>query len=159
MRRSFFSDAPLRATLAASALALCSVVLAAPAWAQGNPATSTPVTRAQVRAELDELVGAGYNPRDWYHYPDNLWVAQRIVEQRHAARALAAAGTAPHAQDASKASAPATQTDQSMGGVQGSTSAAGGPVQGSGSGQAGLRNGSGAPCVRGPQCDIFFGRH
>ncbi|WP_237657879.1 DUF4148 domain-containing protein [Burkholderia glumae] len=29
---------------------------------------SAPVTRAQVKAELEELVNAGYNPRDWYHY-------------------------------------------------------------------------------------------
>lgn len=158
MRHSLFSGASVRATLAASALTLCSVVLAAPAWAQGNSATSTPVTRAQVRAELDELVGAGYNPRDWYHYPDNLWAAQRIVEQRHTAQAQADAGAAPYAQDASKASVPATQTDQSMGGVPSSTSASGGPIQATGAGQTRVHSENGAPCAVGPQCNTYFGR-
>jgi hypothetical protein len=95
MRLSFFSGASVRGTLAAPALALSALVLATPAWPQGNPAASAPVTRAQVKAELEELVAAGFNPRDRMHYPDNLWAAQRIVEQRHAARAQADSGTAP----------------------------------------------------------------
>jgi hypothetical protein len=41
---------------------------------------SNPVTREQVKAELAQLEKEGYNPRDWYHYPDNIEEAQRRVD-------------------------------------------------------------------------------
>ncbi len=126
MRHSLFSGAPVRATLAASALALCSVVLAAPAWAQGNPAASTPVTRAQVRAELEELVGAGYNPRDWYHYPYNLEAAEQRVQAQHAARALASGQPLPQPRAVADTSS-AAMTNEAVGGVNSGTSMSGGP--------------------------------
>jgi hypothetical protein len=46
-------------------------------------AQQSTVTRAQVRAEQAELQRAGYYPRDWIHYPDNVQAAQRkVAEQR-----------------------------------------------------------------------------
>jgi hypothetical protein len=46
-------------------------------FAQQNVA---PVTRAQVKAELAQLERAGYNPRDWYHYPQNIQAAQQKID-------------------------------------------------------------------------------
>ncbi|TAM85126.1 DUF4148 domain-containing protein [bacterium] len=126
MRHSFFSGAPVRATLAASALALYAVALATPASAQGNPAASMPVTRAQVRAELGELVGAGYNPRDWYHYPDNLQAAELIIEQRHSASALASGQPLPQTRAVADTSS-AAMTNEAVGGVKSGTSMSGSP--------------------------------
>ena len=45
---------------------------------------SAPKTRAEAVAELNEWVAAGYNPDDWYRYPENAEAAERIVAQRHA---------------------------------------------------------------------------
>lgn len=41
--------------------------------------SSQPVTRAQVRAELVAVEKAGYQPRDWLHYPENLQAAEAKV--------------------------------------------------------------------------------
>lgn len=63
--------------------AIAASVLAAPMVSFAQQANA-PVTRAQVRAELEELVRAGFNPSDRIHYPDNLWAAQRRVQEQHA---------------------------------------------------------------------------
>lgn len=46
---------------------------------------SSPKTRAQVVAELNEWFAAGFNPDEWAHYPDNAEAARVIVAQRRAA--------------------------------------------------------------------------
>lgn len=69
--------------------AIAASVLAAPAVSFAQQ-TNAPVTRAQVRAELAELVHAGYNPNDRNHYPENFEAAQ----QRVAAQKLAQNGGA-----------------------------------------------------------------
>lgn len=53
------------------------VALVAPvaSFAQSNQ----PVTRAQVRADLERVERAGYNPRDWQHYPENILAAEQRV--------------------------------------------------------------------------------
>ena len=52
-------------------------VIAAPvaSFAQSNQ----PVTRAQVNADLIQVESAGYNPRDWIHYPENIQAAEARV--------------------------------------------------------------------------------
>jgi hypothetical protein len=40
---------------------------------------SAPLTRAQVRAELEALHRVGYSPQEWVHYPDNIQAAERKV--------------------------------------------------------------------------------
>lgn len=42
------------------------------------------VTRAQIKAELAELERAGYDHRDWNHYPDHLQAALRRVDAQRA---------------------------------------------------------------------------
>lgn len=57
------------------------VALAAPvvSFAQSN---NQPLTRAQVRADLERVEKAGYNPLDWLHYPENIQAAEaRIAAQ------------------------------------------------------------------------------
>ena len=53
------------------------VLIAAPlaAFAQ----SSEPVTRAEVRAQLVEVEKAGYDPRDWLNYPQNIQAAEARV--------------------------------------------------------------------------------
>lgn len=58
------------------------------ALAQPN-APPVPLTRAQVHADLVEWRAAGYDPLDWFDYPDNAQRAAAIVAQRRAARAAA----------------------------------------------------------------------
>lgn len=82
LRKSF-----LRKCWLASILSGATLLAAVPAFAQSAATSQAPVTRAQVKAELEELVNAGYNPRDWYHYPQNIQAAERIVQQRHEALA------------------------------------------------------------------------
>ena len=57
--------------------AVIAALIAAPlaAFAQ----SSQPVTRAEVRAQLVELEKAGYNPRDWANYPENIQAAEAHV--------------------------------------------------------------------------------
>jgi hypothetical protein len=66
--------------------AATAVVVPATTFAQ----QSTTVTRAQVVAEQAELQRAGYYPRDWIHYPDNVQAAERkVAEQRKATAKVA----------------------------------------------------------------------
>lgn len=138
MKSSNFLSA-VRATTLAVALG----VFAAPVFAQAQAAASAPLTRAQVRAELAELVAAGFNANDKIHYPDNLWAAQQRVEQQ---RALASGQAAP--QRTSFAASPKAVSNESVGGVAGSTSV-------SGSRRA---FGPQPTCDYGAQCNIFRGR-
>ncbi|MGF6534353.1 MULTISPECIES: DUF4148 domain-containing protein [Paraburkholderia] len=57
--------------------AVIAALIAAPlaAFAQ----SSQPLTRAEVRAQLVELEKAGYNPRDWMNYPENIQAAEARV--------------------------------------------------------------------------------
>jgi hypothetical protein len=57
--------------------AVIAALIAAPlaAFAQ----SSQPVTRAEVRAQLVELEKAGYEPRDWANYPENIQAAEAHV--------------------------------------------------------------------------------
>jgi hypothetical protein len=63
--------------------ALAAIAIASPisSFAQQD---SQPVTRAQVTSELAALERAGYYPRDWIHYPDNIQAAQRRVDAERA---------------------------------------------------------------------------
>lgn len=64
-----------------AAISAAAIALPITSFAQQDP---KPLTRAQVNSELAELERAGYNPRDWMHYPDNLQAAQRRVDAEHA---------------------------------------------------------------------------
>ena len=46
--------------------------------------SSEPVTRAQVQAELAQVEQAGYDPRDWVHYPENIRAAEAKVAAQNA---------------------------------------------------------------------------
>jgi Domain of unknown function (DUF4148) len=66
---------------AAVIVALITAPLAA--IAQSNQ----PLTRAEVRAELVQVEKAGYNPNDWYHYPQNIQAAEARVAAEKTAQA------------------------------------------------------------------------
>ncbi|MFC5431708.1 DUF4148 domain-containing protein [Paraburkholderia denitrificans] len=74
-------------------LAAIAAVLLVPALSPAQPSNG-PVTRAQVREELAQLVSAGYRPtgRD-NKYPGDLWAAQARV-----AAAMGHPTTAPNGQ-------------------------------------------------------------
>lgn len=64
----------------------------APAFAQVSSQTNdqlAPKTRAEVVAELNEWFAAGYNPDDWYRYPENAEAAEQVIAQRHAGTSAA----------------------------------------------------------------------
>ncbi|GLU31147.1 DUF4148 domain-containing protein [Trinickia caryophylli] len=151
MRQSLFRARSWHAALGTSFIA-CSALFGAmgaqaqsrdPAARVGEAAAGSP-TRAAVKAELAELVAAGYNPRDWYHYPDNLWAAQRIVDQRHAALAQS---------DGSMNATPAAQPSDSMGGTPEVRSEAGAAMPAT----MPLKGSRDASCTGGPICSIYFG--
>jgi hypothetical protein len=81
------------------------VALIAPvaSFAQSNSNPSNqPLTRSQVRAELLRVERAGYNPRDWYHYPENIQAAeQRASAQQDVAQADTS-GYGPNVEGASQ---------------------------------------------------------
>lgn len=145
-----FPGAPLRSALVAPMLALSATVFALPALAQSTDASHAQITRASVRAQLDELVGAGYNPRDWYHYPDNLQAAQRVVDERHMKLTQSGAPMNGMTDAASKSTASDEQGRESMGGVAAGKSEAGAPTESD-------MNATRA-CAVGPQCSAFYGR-
>ncbi|HEV3106241.1 MAG TPA: DUF4148 domain-containing protein [Trinickia sp.] len=68
--------------------------------------SSQPVTRAQVRADLDVVVKAGYNPRDWMHYPDNIQAAE--------ARVAAQSGTSGYGVNGAGASQSGQRADDAV---------------------------------------------
>ncbi|HEY4801679.1 MAG TPA: DUF4148 domain-containing protein [Paraburkholderia sp.] len=64
----------------------------APAFAQVSSQTndpSAPKTRAEVVAEMNEWVAAGYHLDDGYRYPENAEAVEQIVAQRHAGASTA----------------------------------------------------------------------
>ena len=76
----------MKALIKAAAVALA---LAAPAlsFAQSN---NQPLTRAEVRADLERAMKAGYNPSDRMHYPENIQAAQTRIAAENASRQAAA---------------------------------------------------------------------
>lgn len=146
MRTKPSGESPLRKVLIASILSSATLLVAAPSLAQSNTTNAAPVTRAQVKAELEELVNAGYNPRDWYHYPENIQAAERIVQQRHEMLAQQkredTGGTQP---------GPAV-ADQSYGGSAAGKSETGVQTNDRGTWQHGAM-----PCSMDPQCGLYRG--
>lgn len=145
-----FRTASLRSALVAPMFALGAAVFALPAVAQSNDASHAQITRASVRAQLEELVGAGYNPRDWYHYPDNLQAAQRVVDQRHTTLAQSDTPMKAMSGDTPTNAATSDQSSESMGGVAAGKSEAGSPAD---AGMTARR-----ACAVGPECSAFYGR-
>ncbi|BBU32511.1 hypothetical protein BTHE68_62450 (plasmid) [Burkholderia sp. THE68] len=41
-----------------------------------------PLTRSEVKAELEALHRVGYSPQDWVHYPDNIQAAERKIKSQ-----------------------------------------------------------------------------
>jgi opacity protein-like surface antigen len=76
------------------------VVIAAPvaSFAQSNQ----PVTRAEVRADLARVEQAGYDPRDWVHYPENIQAAEARVSAQQG-NAAYGAGTQGASQSGQRA--------------------------------------------------------
>lgn len=146
MKSELSGESSLRKYLIASILSSATLLVAAPSLAQGDTANSAPVTRAQVKAELRELVNAGYNPRDWYHYPENIQAAERVVQQRHEALAQ----QKPEDTGAAKAGAPVTE--ESYGGNAAGKSEAGAPTNDRGTWQH-----DAMPCSIDPQCGLYRG--
>lgn len=63
--------------------------------------TAQPVSRAQVAADLVRLEKAGYDPRDWIHYPENIEAAEARVAAEDAAQQTAASSNADTVKSAS----------------------------------------------------------
>ncbi|WP_233868212.1 DUF4148 domain-containing protein [Paraburkholderia adhaesiva] len=85
---------------------LVAAMVAAPAlaFAQADPGANAPKTRAEVKAELQQLEQAGYNPfsGDEVSYPQDIQAAEaRVAQQRAMAQTTTPAadtsgyGTAP----------------------------------------------------------------
>lgn len=77
------------------------VALVAPmvsSFAQSNQ----PVTREQVRADLVRLERAGYNPRDWMHYPENIQAAEQRVGAQEGLAQANTSGYGPSVEGASQ---------------------------------------------------------
>ncbi|ACR32740.1 DUF4148 domain-containing protein [Burkholderia glumae] len=140
LRKSF-----LRKCWLASILSGATLLAAVPAFAQSAATSQAPVTRAQVKAELEELVNAGYNPRDWYHYPQNIQAAERIVQQRHEALAQ------QQQKKEEGANAPAV-TETSYGGNAGGKTEAGALSH-----DRSMRPHDAMPCSMDPQCGLYRG--
>jgi len=62
---------------------IATLLLAAPIASYAQSASQT-TTRAQVKAELVELVQARYDPNDLNDYPGNLLAAEKRVAAKHA---------------------------------------------------------------------------
>lgn len=67
------------------------IALAGPAVSFAQ-ADNQPLTRAQVRADLERAEKAGYNPNDWIHYPENIQAAEaRVAAQDGASNSVGGA--------------------------------------------------------------------
>lgn len=74
------------------------LVLAAPVASFAQSSANRPLTRAEVRADLERVVAAGYRPTDWRHYPENIQTVQaRLAAQDAVAGAAPQAAVAPQA--------------------------------------------------------------
>jgi hypothetical protein len=67
--------------------------------------SSQPVSRAQVHNELAQLEKAGYDPRDWVHYPENIQAAEAKVAAQNATAQAAVAAYGGAAAGASRSGA------------------------------------------------------
>ena len=77
------------------------VALVAPmvsSFAQSNQ----PVTREQVRADLVRLERAGYDQRDWVHYPENIQAAEARVSAQQGVAQADSSGYGPSVEGASQ---------------------------------------------------------
>jgi hypothetical protein len=63
-------------------MVLVAALIAAPVASFAQSSQS--VSRTQVHAELAQLEKAGYDPRDWMHYPENLQAAEAKVAAQSA---------------------------------------------------------------------------
>ncbi|PMS14699.1 hypothetical protein C0Z18_30450 [Trinickia dabaoshanensis] len=79
-------------------VAVALVAPVASSFAQSNQ----PVTREQVRADLVRLERAGYNPRDWLHYPENIQAAEQRVSAQEGNSAADTSGYGPSVEGTSQ---------------------------------------------------------
>ncbi len=121
MNASMFFQPRRMSALRATIFVLAAASFAAPVMAQQQ----TPVTRAQVRAELAGLIAAGYNPLDKYHYPENLWAAQQRVRANEATLAQASEQRSAQPTQSAADTSSAPMTDQAVGGAKSGTSMSG----------------------------------
>lgn len=80
--------------------ALIAALIAAPVASFAQSSQS--VSRAQVHAELAQLEKAGYDPRDWVHYPENIRAAEAKVAAQNATAQAAVSGYGGAADGASR---------------------------------------------------------
>lgn len=71
-------------------MVLIAGLIAAPAASFAQ--SSQPVSREQVHAELTQVEKAGYDPRDYVHYPENIQAAEAKVEAQKATVQAATSG-------------------------------------------------------------------
>jgi hypothetical protein len=67
--------------------------------------SSETVSRSQVQAELAQVEKAGYDPRDWVHYPENIQAAEAKVAAQNATAQAAVSGYGGAAEGASRSGA------------------------------------------------------
>ena len=80
------------------AVALAVIAPVASSFAQSNQ----PLTRAQVRADLERVERAGYNPRDWQHYPENIQAAEQRVSTQNDVAQTDTSGYGPSVEGATQ---------------------------------------------------------
>jgi hypothetical protein len=81
-------------------MVLIAALVAAPVASFAQSSQS--VSRAQVHAELAQLEKAGYDPRDWVHYPENIRAAEAKVAAQNATAQAAVSGYGGAADGASR---------------------------------------------------------
>jgi Domain of unknown function (DUF4148) len=81
-------------------MVLIAALIAAPVASFAQSSQS--VSRAQVHAELAQLEKAGYDPRDWVHYPENIQAAEAKVAAQNATAQAAVSGYGGAADGASR---------------------------------------------------------
>jgi Domain of unknown function (DUF4148) len=81
-------------------MVLIAALVAAPVASFAQSSQS--VSRAQVHAELAQLEKAGYDPRDWVHYPENIRAAEAKVAAQNATAQAAVSGYGDAADGASR---------------------------------------------------------
>ena len=81
-------------------MVLIAALVAAPVASFAQSSQS--VSRAQVHAELVQLEKAGYDPRDWVHYPENIRAAEAKVAAQNATAQAAVSGYGGAADDQSR---------------------------------------------------------
>jgi hypothetical protein len=84
-------------------MALIAALVAAPVASFAQ--SSETVSRAQVQAELALVEKAGYDPRDWVHYPENIQAAEAKVAAQNATAQAAISGYGGTTEGASRSGA------------------------------------------------------